>query len=175
MENKLLLEAFGSGQITDQQMDNVMETLANGLLLYDEGSSITADDFLSRLEFRPAGAQLAAAKEFFALAVQLCRRFRDEQSYETLQDCLSLQLDLWRADLLDLKDWLAWLEQAVDGQMALPDYDFPALLQQPHLPDGFMIQDFHDLLLGMLEAQPGQPWAVQQRNQLYERLGVGRQ
>ncbi|GGA27991.1 hypothetical protein [Paenibacillus physcomitrellae] len=173
MDKKLLNQALIDGLFTDKQVENMLETLANGLLLYDEGSSITAEDFLSRLEFKPSGGpQFAAADEFYTLAVRLCRRFQDEPSYETLQDCLSLQLDLWRAELLKLQDWLNWMGQAADGLIVLPDYDFPVLLQQPRLPEGFMIQDFHDLLLGMLESQPDQPWAVQQRNQLYERLGV---
>ncbi|WP_138494253.1 hypothetical protein [Paenibacillus pinistramenti] len=170
-----LIEACASGRITGRQLDQILETLANGLLLYDDGSAITAEDFLSRLEFGISsleGAELAAVRAFYELAVRLCRRFQDEAGYGTLQDCLSLQLDLWRAGLLKLEDWISWMEQAADGGAALPEYDFPKLLQQPALPEGFMIQDFHDLLLDLLESQPGQPWAVQQRNQLYERLGV---
>lgn len=172
MNSRKLIEASTAGVIGPKLMEHLLETLAQSLLLYDDGLSIQAEDFLSRVEMKLTGPQHEAAASLYELGTALCRRFSREADYETLQDCLSLQLDLWRTGTLKLNDWMAWLEQLNRGECSLPDYDFPRLMPHTRLPEGFMIQDFHDLLLSLLESRPDLAWAHNEKEKLYALLGV---
>lgn len=172
MNVQKLSETLSAAQTRPEVLDHLLETLVHGLLLYDNGLSITKEDFLARLEVTLNEHQLPAAASLYELAVQLCRRFSGEAEYETLQDCLGLQLDLWRAGILKLEDWLLWIEQGSKGTGSLPAYDFAQLMPSTRLPEGFMIQDFHDLLLDLLDSQPDMEWAQNERTKLYALLGV---
>ena len=161
-----------NASLTNDELEQLLETMVHTLLLYDNGSDVELSDFISRLD-RPELAQNEPAiTSLFEWVVKVCRMAVDPIPYETLQDCLSLQLNLWKSGVLQLTDCLHWLEAVGNGQLKLPEYNFAELLKQPELPEGYMIQDFHDLLLDLLVSQPEMVWALQHQQLLYEQLGV---
>lgn len=172
MNSRQLTAALTSEPIEQPLLEQLLETLARSPMLYDDGKEIGAEDYFSQLGLPLKGPQLSAARALFDLGVLLCRRFSEETAYETMQDCLSLQLDLWKTGTLSLGDWIQWMEQAKDGRISLPEYHFAELLSPSSLPEGFMIQDFHDLLLDLLHSQPDMAWALAEQRKLYTALGV---
>ncbi|ANF96019.1 hypothetical protein [Paenibacillus bovis] len=167
-----LEKLFTEGTINEDTLVDILHQCSVVPLLYDEGSQITVDDFYSRLENPLEGEVSEAAQALYATVVQAFRRFAEPESYELLQDCISLQEDLCMTGVLSVSDWIEWLVQAAAGETSLPTADFHSLFED--LPEGYMMQDFHDDLTYILE-QPENPKydeAVKQQQLLYTQLGV---
>ncbi|MDO7908788.1 hypothetical protein Q5741_20600 [Paenibacillus sp. JX-17] len=156
--------------ISNEELAGLLALLPQTLLLYDDGTRVEPEDF-RRYEDPPLqGEQAEAAQELYRAVVALCREYPEPEQYETIQDCLSLQFDLWQAGMLSLHAWTGWLAAAIQGTQPLPSYDYTKLLGS--VPEGYMIQDYHDELLYRLEQNSEDAWANQQIRQLYEQLGV---
>ncbi|WP_458119743.1 hypothetical protein [Paenibacillus sp. Z6-24] len=167
-----LAKLFAEGKISEDTLVDILHQCSVVPLLYDEGSQITADDFSSRLEHPLEGEAAEAAHALYTTVVQAFRRFAEPESYERLQDCISLQEDLCMTGVLSVSDWIDWLEHTAAGETELPTADFHSLFED--LPEGYMMQDFHDDLMYILEQPENSKYdeAVKQQKLLYHQLGV---
>lgn len=165
-------QLYVEGIINDDTLTDILHQWAVVPLLYDDGHEIAVKDYFNHLEHSLGVEAYAAAQSLYELSVQASRRFAEPDVYEVLQDCISLQEDLWMTNVLTLGDWIHWMEQAAQGQLSLPVVDFHSLFED--LPEGYMIQDFHDDLLFMLEQEdhPKYQEALKQQQLLYRQLGV---
>ncbi|AWB43714.1 hypothetical protein DCC85_05435 [Paenibacillus sp. CAA11] len=170
MINQPILTLYEKKEITEEQLAEVLGVIPNALLLYDEGSSMQASDIEQCLPHELPQALRPAVQQLYNLIVKICHQYDHPEGYEVLQDCLSLQMDLWSEGILKLREWVEWLDRLNQGNIHLPNYDFEQLLGL--VPEGFMIQDFHDELLFALEQEERHSWAMRELQGLYAKLGV---
>ncbi|MDQ0170710.1 hypothetical protein [Paenibacillus tundrae] len=165
-----LASLYEQKQITTNDMEEIVRILAQAPLLYDDGQTIQVQDFVNSLEITLQPSARPAVIELYELAVQACRQYADNSTYEQFQDALGLQAELWQEEVLTLAMWMNWLKQIAEGHRTLPEYHFEAMLGA--LPDGFMIHDFYDELRYQLEQNPSNDWAMQERDRLYAAMGA---
>ncbi|MEW4368549.1 hypothetical protein [Paenibacillus kandeliae] len=141
-------------------------------LLYDEGGQLKLEDFHEQLEQPLQGEIAQAADALYAVVIEAFALHQSPEEYERLQDAVSLQEDLFMTGVLSLSDWVNWLQQAAQGTQPLPDVDFHSLFED--LPEGYMVQDFHDDLTFILQQPEHDKYAeaVNQQRLLYSQLGV---
>jgi len=167
-----LEKLFSEGIINEDTLVDILHQCSVVPLLYDEGSQITVDDFYSRLENSLEGEAAEAAKALYTVVVLAFQRFAEPENYERLQDAISLQEDLCMTGVLSVSDWIEWLSRMAAGEINLPTADFHSLFED--LPEGYMLQDFHDDLTYILEQPDHSKYdeAVKQQQLLYHQLGV---
>ncbi|WP_411345550.1 hypothetical protein ACE3MZ_05950 [Paenibacillus sp. WLX1005] len=141
-------------------------------LLYDEGGQLKLEDFHEQLEQPLHGEIAEAADALYTVVIQAFALHQAAEDYERLQDAISLQEDLYMTGVLSLTDWIDWLQRAAEGTQQLPEVDFHSLFED--LPEGYMVQDFHDDLTFILQQPEHDKYseAVHQQTLLYTQLGV---
>ena len=163
---------FAEGTLSEDTLIDILHQCSVVPLLYDEGGQLKLQDFHEQLETPLTGDVAAAADALYTIVIEAFERHRDPETYEQLQDAVSLQEDLCMTGVLAVSDWINWLEHSATGEQPLPTADFHSLFED--LPEGYMLQDFHDDLTFILQQPDHEKYAeaLLQQSLLYRQLGV---
>ncbi|WP_322903027.1 hypothetical protein [Paenibacillus campi] len=163
---------FVEGTLAEDTLIDILHQCSVVPLLYDEGGQLKLHDFHEQLESALTGDLAAAADALYTIVIEAFQRYNKPETYEQLQDIISLQEDLCMSGILTVSDWIDWLERCAQGEQPLPTVDYHSLFED--LPEGYMLQDFHDDLTFILQQPEHDQYAeaVQQQSLVYRQLGV---
>ncbi|MFD1885977.1 hypothetical protein [Paenibacillus wenxiniae] len=163
---------FATGTLSEDTLIDILHQCSVVPLLYDEGGQLKLQDFHEQLETPLTGDLAAAADALYTIVIAAFQRYSEPEAYEQLQDVISLQEDLCMSGVLAVSDWIDWMTRCAEGEQSLPEVDFHSLFED--LPEGYMVQDFHDDLTFILQQPDHDKYdeALRQQSLLYGQLGV---
>lgn len=163
---------FAEGTLAEDTLIDILHQCSVVPLLYDEGGQLKLQDFHEQLESPLTGELAAAADALYTILIEAFQRYGEPEAYEQLQDAISLQEDLCMSGVLAVSDWIDWMTRCAACEQPLPEVDFHSLFED--LPEGYMVQDFHDDLTFILQQPDHEKYAeaLRQQSMLYSQLGV---